>query len=255
MTSQLTNGGPTTDCQMSCFTSIIVILTGNVLIRCSLSWVPQVRIFLPTFFWFSEPQFLSFLDDESKTALLAALGHYGNIAGNYTDSGIWQTPDATIILEDIYKRNKKFTKPQFCAYVAHTVQRRNLPGTEQYFDMVLKFNPTSEQISCIFSKSLQLIVSGLLHYAGKIQSLEQTVKLWLRLKNQSSVPKYYLDTLRAVIDCKKRVFDAKQLHVRLEQALRSKPQKQAVAESMKEVIEFMNTLASRIEYGWQNWDE
>lgn len=96
---------------------------------------------------------------------------------------------------------------------------------------------------------------GMLDYAGRIGSLEQTVKLWKVLKEKGNQdPQYLLKALRAVISCKKQVFDARQLLVQLQNSLDQKYTKQTQA-CIKEITEFLDTIASRIEYGWQNWDE
>lgn len=93
---------------------------------------------------------------------------------------------------------------------------------------------------------------GAIHYAGKLQSLEQTIRLWNALKGSiGENPQFYLAALQAVISCKKQSFDAKQLHLRLQNAR----ERSQIRSCMKETTELLDTLASRIEYGWQDWDE
>eukprot|EP01127_Copromyxa_protea_P018577 TRINITY_DN5872_c0_g1_i2.p2 TRINITY_DN5872_c0_g1~~TRINITY_DN5872_c0_g1_i2.p2 ORF type:complete len:114 (-),score=26.52 TRINITY_DN5872_c0_g1_i2:9-350(-) len=112
---------------------------------------------------------------------------------------------------------------------------------DKYLDLVLSlFNPlTPNQIQ------------WLLGYTGKVGSLEQTMRLWQYIKEAKPQDrKYYLSTLQAVIQCNKQVYDAKQLFVRLE-----KCDKEKVGAIVEEVILFLDVVTSRLEYGWQNWDE
>jgi hypothetical protein len=77
------------------------------------------------------------------------------------------------------------------------------------------------------------------------------MRIWKFVKeSKTEERKYYSAALDALQRCNTQAYDAKQLSVRIQQC-----PKIEVKGTIKEILELMETINSRLEYGWQDWDE
>lgn len=77
------------------------------------------------------------------------------------------------------------------------------------------------------------------------------MRLWQFVKDSKTEErKYYSAALDALQRCRIQAYDAKLLSVRIQHC----PQHE-VKSTIKEIMELMDTISSRLEYGWQEWDE